>query len=121
MTENLAELFARRGIFTIGELLTRGQALQAIAPQFTNPVFVVTGDKDMCVVLTSNGCAYKLIMNPLVVLNAVATVSGRMMARTISWMPPSHSSQEHLFLTLTFPRIPGTVCMLTSVHLSRIV
>ncbi|TCD71430.1 hypothetical protein EIP91_010136 [Steccherinum ochraceum] len=36
-----------KGVITIGELLTRGQALSKTAAAYTGPVLVVTGDKDM--------------------------------------------------------------------------
>ena len=38
-----------KGINTIGELLTRGDALAKVAVQYTNPVLIVTGAKDMYV------------------------------------------------------------------------
>lgn len=36
---------------TLGELLTQGDPLKSTAPDYTHPVFVVTGDKDLCVTL----------------------------------------------------------------------
>ena len=38
-----------KGINTIGELITRGDSLTKIAANYTKPVLIVTGDKDVCV------------------------------------------------------------------------
>lgn len=40
-------LTEHRGVMTIGEFLTRGQALSKIASNFLGPVLIVTGDKDV--------------------------------------------------------------------------
>lgn len=40
-----------KGIITVGEFLTRGNALAKVASSYTGPVLVVTGDKDLYVFL----------------------------------------------------------------------
>ncbi|THH31553.1 hypothetical protein EUX98_g2644 [Antrodiella citrinella] len=44
-------LLEHRGVITVGEVLTLGQTLSTVVPNFTAPLLIVTADKDMCVSL----------------------------------------------------------------------